>query len=243
MRIRTLLKQQFRRMGIEVTRFNAAGSFTARRQRMLLRSGVDLVLDAGASDGGFATELRAAGYGGRIVSFEPLEEPFRSLKAKAKRDGDWLAFQYALGNDTGLIPMNVARDDKCSTLLRPLERQTRVYSGAKTSSSTHVEIHRLRDLYGTKFPPGKKTFLKIDTQGYESHVLDGAAESLDEMVGIQIELSLIPLFDGGRNYSSLLGELEQRGFQPVMLEPVFIDPETEQTLQIDAVFFRKDLFH
>lgn len=241
MRIRTFLKQQLRRIGLEVNRFNAAGSFTARRQRMLAHADVDLVLDAGASDGGFAMELRATGYNGRILSFEPLEEPFRSLQSKAKRDNAWDVFQYALGNQPGMISMNIAKDDKCSSLLNPLERQTQVYSGAQTASETIVEMKRLRDLYGIEFRSGKHTFLKIDTQGYEGHVIDGAGEVLDEMVGIQAELSLVPLFEGGESYSRLFTELERRKFQPVMLEPVFIDPKTEQTLQIDAVFFREDL--
>ena len=52
---------------------------------MLERAGVDLVLDAGASDGGFAFELRDAGYKGRIISFEPLQKPYRSLLAKARK--------------------------------------------------------------------------------------------------------------------------------------------------------------
>ncbi|MCY4158889.1 MAG: FkbM family methyltransferase [Bacteroidetes bacterium] len=235
------MKQQLRRIGLEVNRFNAAGSFTARRQRMLTRSKVDLVIDAGASDGGFAIELRASGYNGRIVSFEPLENPFRSLQAKAKRDHNWEVFQYALGAKEKKIPMHISRDDKCSSLLNPLKRQTRVYSGAETSSSTNVQMHRLKDLYGMQFQKGKYPFLKIDTQGYEGQVLDGVGDLLDAMVGLQIELSLVPLFDGARSYTRLLGELEYRKFLPVMLEPVFIDPETEQTLQVDAVFFRQDL--
>ncbi len=239
MRIRTFLKQQLRRVGLEVNRFNAAGSFTARRQRMLERAGVDLVLDAGASDGGFASELRDAGYQGRIVSFEPLEKPFQSLLRKARKDDNWDVFQYALGSAPEQAEMNIAKDDKCSSLLSPLERQTRVYSGARRASSTTVQVQRLSDLYGVQFQPGANPFLKIDTQGYEGHVIDGARNVLDKMVGIQIELSLIPLFEGGRNYTRLLQELEHRKFQAVLLEPVFVDPETEQTLQIDAVFFRR----
>ena len=243
MRLRTFLKQQFRRIGLEVNRFNAAGSFTARRQRMIARANVDLVLDVGASDGGFANELRDAGYDGRIVSFEPLEAPFRSLEAKAKQDSTWEVFRCALGHKTGAVSMNVSKDDKCSSLLDPLERQTKVYSGAKILSSATVEMKKLKDIYGTQFQSGEHIFLKIDTQGYEGHVLDGAGDILDEMVGLQIELSLIPLFDGGRSYAKLLGDLECRKFYPVMLEPVFIDPETEQTLQVDAVFFRQDGLH
>ena len=51
---------------------------------MLERVGVDLVLDAGASDGGFASELRDVATGGRILSFEP-SKLFRPPFSKAKR--------------------------------------------------------------------------------------------------------------------------------------------------------------
>ncbi len=60
------------------------------------------------------------------------------------------------------------------------------------------------------------------------------------MIGIQLELSLVPLYDGGSSFSKLIQELEYHHFLPAILEPVFIDPELEQTLQVDAVFFRKD---
>jgi len=199
---------------------------------------IDLVLDVGASDGGFAYELRASGYDEEIISFEPLDAPFRSLMAKSKRDSKWNAYQYALGNQSDTVPINISRDDKCSSFLTPLERQTRVYSGAKISSHTVVQMRCLSDLYGTLFETEKRIFLKVDTQGYEGQVLEGAGDILDDMVGIQLELSLIPLFDGGRSYSSLLRELERRQFWPGMIEPVFIDPHTEQTLQVDDVFFK-----
>ncbi len=241
MRLRTFLKQQLRRVGLEVNRFNAAGSFSARRQKMLAQYKVDLIIDVGASDGGFAIELRDAGYHGRIVSFEPLKHPFQSLQAKAGRDTDWEVFQYALGEKEDQVPMNISKDDKCSSLLNPLERQTRAYPSAKTSSSTKVQMCRLLDLYGVQFQKGRHPFLKIDTQGYEGQVLDGMGDLLDSMVGIQIELSLIPLFAGGRSYSSLLRELEDRNFLPVLFESVFIDPQTQQTLQVDAVLFRQEL--
>ena len=68
---------------------------------MLDRAGVDLVLDAGASDGGFASELRDAGYRGRIISFEPLEKPYRSLLAKARKDDNLGGFSICVGECIG----------------------------------------------------------------------------------------------------------------------------------------------
>lgn len=132
MRIRTLLKQQLRRVGLEVNRFNASGSFTARRQRMMDSAMIDLVLDVGASDGGFANELRASGYGEEIISFEPLDAPFRSLMAKSKRDSKWNAYQYALGNQSDTVPINISRDDKCSYFSPHLNDRQECIRGRKS---------------------------------------------------------------------------------------------------------------
>lgn len=232
------MKQQFRRIGLEVSRFNSPGSLTAQRQMLLTRYGVDLVLDVGASDGGFAMELRAAGYTGRIVSFEPLDAPFNSLQAKARSDDEWEVIQTALGTRRAELEMFVAQDDKCSSLLEPLERHTKAYAGATAVNRNTVAVNSLDALFPSLFWRGKTPFLKIDTQGYEKHVLEGGRQSLPSILGLQVELSLVPLYDGNPQYYELMQYIEHCGFHMMAVAPVFTDPDSGQTLQIDALFFR-----
>ena len=238
MRLRTLLKQQFRRMGLEVSRFNSPGSLTAQRQMLFSKYEVDLVLDVGASDGGFALELRAAGYAGGIVSFEPLDAPFNSLQAKARNDDAWEVIQTALGTRRAELEMFVAQDDKCSSLLEPLERHTKAYAGATAATRTTVAVNSLDAVFPSLFSCGMAPFLKIDTQGYEQHVLEGGQQALPSIVGLQVELSLVPLYEGNPQYYELMQYIEHCGFHMMAVAPVFTDPDTGQTLQIDALFFR-----
>ena len=46
---------------------------------------INCVLDVGANRGQFAHELRAIGYGGDIISFEPVNREFEVLDRKSTR--------------------------------------------------------------------------------------------------------------------------------------------------------------
>jgi hypothetical protein len=85
---------------------------------------------------------------------------------------------------------------------------------------------------------GARTFLKIDTQGYEMEVLKGAARAMQQVTGLQLELSLAPLYEGQPDYMALLAQLRSSGFSIWDLNPGFRQPSDSRLLQFDAVFFR-----
>ncbi len=80
-------------------------------------------------------------------------------------------------------------------------------------------------------------FLKLDVQGFESQVLDGAARCLPRMVGFQIELSLSQIYEGEVLFSDMLRRFESLGFQIVRLFPAFTDMQTGRWLAADGLFF------
>ena len=84
----------------------------------------------------------------------------------------------------------------------------------------------------------RRAFLKIDTQGYEWQVLDGACETMSQMQGVLCELSLVPLYEGQRLWMDMIQRLEREGFALWSIQPGFMDPRDGRTLQVDAVFFR-----
>jgi hypothetical protein len=81
-------------------------------------------------------------------------------------------------------------------------------------------------------------FLKIDTQGYEDRVLRGAVELLPRAVGLQLEMSLVSLYEGQRRFDEMYVELVGKGFELWSMSPAFVDPRSGRLLQVDATFFR-----
>ena len=84
-----------------------------------------------------------------------------------------------------------------------------------------------------------RVFLKLDTQGFEFEALKGAENLLaSAIVGVQTELSLVPLYDDQADYLELLAWLRDRKFQPWALSSEFSDAQTSRLLQANIVLFR-----
>src|SRR5215211_4255734 len=164
-----------------------------RRAKLLRGEGIQLVLDVGANAGQYARRLRRAGYEQRIVSFEPLSQAFAALERAAASDPRWEARRLALGDEDGAAKIHVAANSWSSSLLEMGERHRAsapdsVYIGTET-----VPTAQLDSIWDEVARDGDRVFLKLDVQGYEMHVLRGAAGHLDRVTGVQAELALVHL--------------------------------------------------
>jgi FkbM family methyltransferase len=207
------------------------GGFLVARQ-------IDLVLDVGASSGNYGSAIRAGGYPGRICSFEPLESSFAQLERLATRDADWSCYRLALGATSGETEINVAGNSDSSSLLEMGERHLRSDPTSAYIGKERIELSTVDEVWDQVVRDGEAVFLKLDVQGFELEALRGAEGSLPHLTGVQAELSLVPLYDGAPDWTEVIAYLQERGFQPQHLEPAFVDPKTEQLLQIDAIFMR-----
>jgi FkbM family methyltransferase len=210
--------------------------------RLLNSSAVTLVLDVGANEGGYGRSIRKLGFGGRIVSFEPTAAAFRRLRSAAAADARWEARALALGDHDGRAEINVAGNSAASSSLLPMLPRHR--DAEPSSAYTHVEeveIRRLDSLWGEVCQDCDRPFLKLDVQGAEGAALEGAGNVMDHLAGVQLEMNVVPLYDGQASFRELLDLLNARGFQLAGLIPGFTDRRTGQLLAADGVFLRADL--
>jgi FkbM family methyltransferase len=224
-----------------VVRFQATSHWLARRQSLLRAYRIDLVLDVGANDGEYGRELRRLGYRGQIISFEPLPDASARLRRAHDSDSRWRSYQVALGEVQGTAEFHVAANSSSSSLLAMLPSHERYAPESRYISVTRVPLTTIDVLANELFGTARCPFLKIDTQGSEGRVLDGASTSLERIVGLQLELSIEPLYDGAPHYLEMLSRVEREGFVLMSVEPGFSDRVTGRMLQFDALAFRPDL--
>jgi FkbM family methyltransferase len=236
LRARDGLRQLARRAGYEVRQYTPLRSFTAAREELLRRGGVDVVLDVGANAGQYGSMLRELGYGGRIVSLEPVAEAFAELERCARTDGNWDAVCVAASDRDGEIALNVTADSRSSSVL---ERNDRFAdrSGWAPKETRRVPARRLDGLADELLRPQERAYLKLDIQGYERHVLDGAGDALGRFEGIEIELSVTALYEGQPPLAEMLPLLAERGFRPVCMEPILLD-DAGLLMELDGLFAR-----
>lgn len=228
--LREWVRHRLRGAGFDVVPFP--------RTQMLARHGVSVLFDVGASEGHYAEELRRLGYAGRIVSFEPRADAFARLTHRARRDPLWETVQLALGREAATTVIHLSGAGDSSSLLDMLPRHTDVAPSSRYVGEQTVEVRTLDDVFDAYVGPRDVAFLKMDVQGYERHVLDGAARALGRVVGLQLELSLAPLYDGETLSAEMIALLEAKGFSLIGLEPGLRHPRTQQLLQADGLFFR-----
>lgn len=228
------LRMRARRLGWDVSRVATHGPAD-----LITRRGVDLVFDVGANHGQYAQMLREQGYGGAIHSFEPLPAAFDALREAAARDGMWTAHNVALAAHDGTARINVAGNHGVSSSMLPmLPRHLEAAPGSEYVEQVEVVQRTLDSIWADVVTPPARPFLKLDVQGLEGAVLDGAKRSVSELVGMQIELSLVPLYDGAAGYREILDRVEGLGMRLVDLVPGFRDQSNGELLQVDAVFIR-----
>lgn len=202
---------------------------------------IDVVLDVGANEGQYAGYLRSAGWRGRIVSFEPIASVHATLARNAARDPDWsVAPAMALGAKDGEARITVSNESDMSSLLPMRDEILAVSPTASAAGTEAVRVHALDTVFDDHVSKGERAFLKIDTQGFEAAVLDGASSSLDRIAGLQIELSLVPIYDGEATWRALVDRLEALGFDLRFVLPGYYDRHLKRMLQFDGVFFRAD---
>ncbi len=235
----SLIKKTFRRFGVEVSFLSTRTKPRYDLSRILETFQVDFIYDIGANVGQFGSEIREVGFKGEIVSFEPLPDAHQQLLHKASGDAKWTVHeQCAIGDQDGEVDLNISGNSVSSSILPMSETHEQAAASSAYIDKARVPLKKLDSVSKGYLPKGSRYFIKIDTQGFEWQVLDGAKDLLKDAIGVQVELSLVELYNGQRLWVDIISRLEKEGFSLWMIQPGFTDPGNGRLLQCDGTFIR-----
>lgn len=211
-----------------------------RRRRLMAEAAIDIVIDVGANEGQFGSFLRhQIGYTGTVVSFEPVSSAFAVLSRRVAADpNNWQVVNKALGSQPGTATIHVSANSQSSSLLNMLDRHSRSAPDSVYVGKEEITVSTLDIEFTALGLDGARTYLKIDTQGFERSVIEGAERTLAGVRLIELEMSFVPLYEGQPLFAEMLELMRAKGFVMVSIDPMFIDRKTQEILQADVLFAR-----
>ncbi len=185
---------------------------------------IDCVLDVGANKGQYRDFLRSnVEFKGTIISFEPIKYNVNLLRERSKNDEKWHIYPYALGQFTEKLPLNVMESNDLSSFSDPSHSFDWDHNAINTVDHVeNVEMRRLDNmiLELTNNHIIKNLFLKMDTQGHDLEVFKGGGDAIDNILALQSEISIIPIYKDIPNFLESLQMFTASGFELSGLFPV-----------------------
>lgn len=234
------IKNIFQRFGILIRKYTPATSEEYRRIKLLQHHKIDLVFDIGANKGQYAKGIMDAGYSKKIVSFEPLSLVHQFILRESKKYTNWeVAPRCALGSKKAETEINITANSVSSTLLNMLDTHLQGAPDSNVVSKEKVQVLTLDEIGEKYLLNSTSLFIKIDVQGFEQEVLKGADNMITNAKGIEMEISLVPLYENQQwLLAQVLEYMNQKGFTLSSIVPAFTDNSTGKVLQCNGIFFR-----
>lgn len=235
------IQRQARARDVSVRRYSTSNDFEPYLRNLLRALGIEVVIDVGANQGQTVEELRELGFTGSIVSFEPTPHLHDALVQRFSGDPRWTGHQLALGAEAGSLTLNrFGPEESLNSFLTPTAFGAERFKNLREPVGTvDVPVTTLDAIWDELIPSGR-TFLKVDTQGFDVEVLKGGSASLEHVLALVTEVPINPIYEGMPTMREVFALLDDLGFQLSGLYPVTRDKRGVRMIEANCVFVRGD---
>lgn len=206
-------------------------------RRAGLFQGITHVLDAGANVGAYGAVCARILPFAEIICFEPVPSTYKTLVENTKRYSQIKPVNVALGSARSELPMNVGSFHAANSLLRMNAKHIENWPGSAPSDIVMVPIVTLDEFLAKKGIIGSY-FLKADVQGYEIELLKGARQSLERCKILQVEVSIVSLYEGAPDFAEVWTYVTSVGFFLFDVLDIQHSRKDGTALSCDLVFIR-----
>jgi FkbM family methyltransferase len=184
-------------------------------KRTLQGKQVSTIFDVGAFDGGTAKGYRQGFPDATIFSFEPTPAAFEKLVTNTAEDSKIVAVNLALADAPGRTAFQVNQAGVTNSLLGNARASGDWVDSALMEQIETIEVQvDTLDAYCAREGIEQIDLLKIDAQGVDLKVLQGATQLLEggKVTSIFIETCIVPLYEGQGELHEIYGLLHSKGY-------------------------------
>ncbi len=195
---------------------------------------IETIIDVGANQGQFALASTRKFPNAEIFSFEPLPEMYEVFKKNLRDIKKVTIHNVALGNEKGIIDFYKNEHSHASSVLPISEKQKEEIPITSKTTKIQIQVDKLDNiLSGEKI--GSPVLLKLDVQGYEKNVLQGATRLLPKIDYLVFEASFTSMYEGEPLYDEMHDFLKDLGFE--LIAPVgLLEGKNGSILQMDFLY-------
>ena len=183
--------------------------------KSLLKSESPICFDVGANEGQTIKLLQEVFRSPRIYAFEPSSEVFTKLRSRRYRS-DVFLYNFALGRQNSQEEFINYEDSRLSSFFPLSTDEESQFGHLKIKAKESVEIKTI-DWFLTRYQINEIDLLKIDTQGYDLQVLQGASESFrrGSIKNVYVELNFLKLYENQADAQQITRFLTEHNFHLV----------------------------
>lgn len=235
--IKRVVQSVLARFGYRVVRTSGLPVEAFDLQRRLIATHEPIVFDIGAHEGAVAALYREAFPRSTVHCFEPFPRAFEELERRFLSDPLTFCHGVAVSNTRGKASLNANRSAATNSLLATDARAASYWGDGLLDTRSKVSVDTTTvDGFCEAQAIAHIDILKIDVQGAEYAVLEGASETLSKrrVSLIYTELLTCPTYQGQHQLHEYLALLADLGYEFID----FFNPLRKggKLLQADFIF-------
>lgn len=218
-------------------------SFASYKINRILKKHIhrlNTIIDAGANQGQFALMASEFFPEAKIYSFEPVPETYLVLQNNTSKYSDQISvYNIALGNRTGDIKFYKNKYSHVSSALYIDKHNNHPNYDQTVANEIVVPISSLDTSLASFLNLVRPCLLKLDVQGFEKEIINGAQKTLNSVDYILIEMPFFTLYENQPLFNELNILLNERGFD--LLLPMDVNYGADNDIiEMDFLFKRKE---
>jgi FkbM family methyltransferase len=166
-----------------------------------VRSNANVVVDVGANIGDWTLGIHRLLRPQRLIAFEPIPQSFNALAQRAASLTGVELVQAAVGAKVGTVEMFSEAMHQLSSV-RSLRSEMRQLHGVTEKPPVRMTVP-MTTLDEHLSDEAEISLLKIDVQGFERDVLEGARRTLSRTRAVMLEVLYVPYYVGDSQFGEL----------------------------------------